>query len=1038
MTKLKPLLLLIAITFSQLLSISPAFALKKETLDHYDLNGIYFYNPENCANTSSAIADTLRGAPVSGDQVTWIGDSYSDGYESEISAKLPGVDFGPDNYYTRYSKHMKWDGSDTTGREGGLTLIKKAKAENKLREHIVFALGTNLEGETTTKEGAAKVIQEIIDAAGTSTGITFVTAYTATEPESYNGLNEAMREAANQNDQISVADWASVASSHSAEYYGGGDGGHPNDKGHDIWINTIVETLSTAGAKSTDSTLAASDFSTDSPNNLAYDGQTKIFEDEQWTTIGEYSALYKKAADEVGIPWAMLAVIHILESGQTRTNPGNGQGLFQDFTGQSQHPDLYAPGLETDENNFVEQAKIAAKGLKDNNPELSTNSNDDIIKHAFFAYNGQASVYIKQAKDLGFSDAEARNGEGSPYVMNRADARRDPTAGATNWGQIKTDGGPIQYPANNHFGAFVMYAAIAGLNPAANLSSSDYCCANPTTTQTNLGDFTKYDMLSAADIQDLAEMASHENGADINMFKNELSIMANLYEKNGNNEGLMKYLARKPGSEHGWFSTYALINGKTDDNITPEYLEATKDVFMNGNRTLPYEIDEHDSITDIISATNNGASVLGDHSKWQQGVTVINNNSGSTYTFYGWIGDTVDSGDPIGYTGNAPTKLPNTGTTNAATGNLNIECADDCVETGTANAIAQTAVSMSWPIQEGSDKGKCKTLSGSLIDYVFNDVSCGYNPRDTYEQAVEKYQIPHISTGGYEGCKDSTYCDCGMFVWTVLAAALPNEITNEDKFNPNAGEGSEFNSYMQTSPNWEEIPNDGTEDILKPGDVLQGPGHRIIYVGEYGGEYGTFAHASAGTRSGEIGSFYTQSFHIFRYKGKGSSITCSSTTGDVKALQNKVLELAWPKNTHGTERKPEYTKVVEKYESGQVENYSYVGGCSGVDCGAWVSILMRESGWDPDYNSGGGPTSHQLEYLQNSDKWESLNTIGQDIPEEKLKPGDVAVNTGHTYVYVGEIEGFDTHIASASLCERAPTAGGETPGDGSYYWFRRK
>jgi hypothetical protein len=67
---------------------------------------------------------------------------------------------------------------------------------------------------------------------------------------------------------------------------------------------------------------------------------------------------------------------------------------------------------------------------------------------------------------LGFTEEEAENGEGSPYVMNRADAKRDPTVEPTKsngtWGQIKVDYGPIEYPANSDYGAYIYYVAAGG------------------------------------------------------------------------------------------------------------------------------------------------------------------------------------------------------------------------------------------------------------------------------------------------------------------------------------------------------------------------------------------------------------------------------------------------------------------------------------------------------------------------------------------------------------------------------------------------
>lgn len=83
---------------------------------------------------------------------------------------------------------------------------------------------------------------------------------------------------------------------------------------------------------------------------------------------------------------------------------------------------------------------------------------------ASLAYNGVASIYKTQALNLGFTSDQADVGEGSPYVMNRADARRDPTVEPTKsnrtWGQIKVDGGTLSYPANTDHGAFIVFAAL--------------------------------------------------------------------------------------------------------------------------------------------------------------------------------------------------------------------------------------------------------------------------------------------------------------------------------------------------------------------------------------------------------------------------------------------------------------------------------------------------------------------------------------------------------------------------------------------------
>ena len=95
---------------------------------------------------------------------------------------------------------------------------------------------------------------------------------------------------------------------------------------------------------------------------------------------------------------------------------------------------------------------------------------------------------------------------------------------------------------------------------------------------------------------------------------------------------------------------------------------------------------------------------------------------------------------------------------------------------------------------------------------------------------------------------------------------------------------------------------------------------------------------------------------------------------------------------------------------------------------------MQESGWDPDYNKNKGDTSEQLTYLQDSSNgWEEIHPSNAS----DLQPGDVAVNSHHTWAFVGDIPGFATQIASASLGGRSPQAGTESLNYDNPHWFRK-
>lgn len=197
-------------------------------------------------------------------------------------------------------------------------------------------------------------------------------------------------------------------------------------------------------------------------SNLDYAGRP-VFTQAQLKAIGENQSFYEKAASQVNIPWQMIAVIHVRETGLSRANPSNGQGIYQ-FV--DKHGGPYPEGKVSDDE-FLRQTRLAAEFIKgkaagnyDGHKDLNSGSDSEVIKDTFFGYNGRASAYEAQAASLGFTKTQGY--EGSPYVMNKADAKRDPDKNPTKWGQIKVDGGGIEYPANGDYGAFVQYAALTG------------------------------------------------------------------------------------------------------------------------------------------------------------------------------------------------------------------------------------------------------------------------------------------------------------------------------------------------------------------------------------------------------------------------------------------------------------------------------------------------------------------------------------------------------------------------------------------------
>ncbi len=189
--------------------------------------------------------------------------------------------------------------------------------------------------------------------------------------------------------------------------------------------------------------------------NTDYRG-LQILTDTQLNLLNYNKPFYQSAANKYGIPWKMIAAIHYRETKLKRECPSNGDGPYQ-IWGKN-----YPVGPLTDAQfqSMTDEAAAFIKG-KAGNRNLN---NVDNVKYTFFAYNGVADAYKTQALNLGFTQAQANIGEGSPYVMNRADCWRDPTVEPTKsnrtWGQIKSDGGSVSYPANNDYGALVVYCAI--------------------------------------------------------------------------------------------------------------------------------------------------------------------------------------------------------------------------------------------------------------------------------------------------------------------------------------------------------------------------------------------------------------------------------------------------------------------------------------------------------------------------------------------------------------------------------------------------
>lgn len=158
--------------------------------------------------------------------------------------------------------------------------------------------------------------------------------------------------------------------------------------------------------------------------------------------------------------------------------------------------------------------------------------------------------------------------------------------------------------------------------------------------------------LSSSDLKSLAYVAYKEQGSTKGAAA-EATLMANRYELHGSKYSSLKKYVR----DSGWFAS---SKSRIDNpgSVPGSVLTSVKDVLVNGNRTLPLYIDEHDYFGDISKIVTNSKTYKGVskriRSHYIPNNTVIYNNMSAVYTFYKFP---TSTSDPFGYTKAAKNKI---------------------------------------------------------------------------------------------------------------------------------------------------------------------------------------------------------------------------------------------------------------------------------------------------------------------------------------------------------------------------------------------
>ena len=182
-------------------------------------------------------------------------------------------------------------------------------------------------------------------------------------------------------------------------------------------------------------------------------------------------------------------------------------------------------------------------------------------------------------------------------------------------------------------------------NNSNNSTSENYTSQQSTIEVSGKGNFPKY-QLTETQLKQITALAIHEQGTAKGAAA-EASLMANRFELYGKKygsgaNGLVNYVANSK-----WFAN-AEKNMSDYKVITSSAYNAVKKVLVDGKRTLPKYVDEHDCFSDLTSVKTNGSQITKtNRSMYKSFNTIIKNRYGATYTFYSF----PDSkSDPFGYT----------------------------------------------------------------------------------------------------------------------------------------------------------------------------------------------------------------------------------------------------------------------------------------------------------------------------------------------------------------------------------------------------
>lgn len=590
-------------------------------------------------------------------------------------------------------------------------------------------------------------------------------------------------------------------------------------------------------------------------------------------------------------------------------------------------------------------------------------------------------------------------------------------------------------------------------NPSNNLMDPlSYFKSNavPITTSNNNnqasdgGSFPTYS-ITDEQAKGIAGVLKYEQGQDEKAFKAEVSLLANLVDKDGKKHSAQDVVNKVKGA---WFGASRAPGRYAEGTTNQSLIKYVKDVLVDGKRTLPRYIDEHDCFSDILSATNNGSSVsVSDRSSYQPNVTKVKNRYGSNWIFYEFP---TSSSDPFGYTseslrnkfgdahfsidgtsqsGAVPSGSSNNGIFGQILDRLGLGNSSSFSNGASAEENAKKAYSYlkslgmpntniagilgNWTVESGIDPTTIEgyysekyTMSSTkqgyaddLSNYTLNKLFPLYSGRvsinkNAYKASDGKY-YPGIGLGQWTGPRAKSLIDVASGKgrkWYDLAAQL-DFMVNEDSRSSwiknwiNSEESSPENAASTFLSKWEGIMN-GTL------------GKRQSSAKDYFNKMSNWTTDTSGlntTGSGGV-SFLNQLAMIL-----GGNTNFNGTSGTAGATGARASVISFAKSKLGT---------------------PYVWGASGpnyYDCSGFVSAALNQAG----LKVGRIHTSNMRGNVTN------VSSASQ------LKAGDIMMgNSGkHTGIYVGD--NTVIHSSGGSSNTVSNPGKGVTTSTWSPYWYAK-